>query len=186
MRGTAGLVLVARKSLRRFGRCGTLPLVARFRKDAVNLLLVPNGPGDANSIGRYVPESHALLSSAEVPSGSRFDESAQPAAVFGMPQFSERRYFELTNPFAAESELVADFFERMLTPVLKSKAHGNDASLAAAETCQDPCRLPIQPLSRDPVQRIPVSQIDQKAAERRIVFFSDGSMKRQACLAELQ
>src|SRR5215469_2718883 len=71
-----------------------------------------------------------------VASQRTFDKRADVAGTRRMAQFAQRLGLNLANALARDGEGLADFFEGVLTAVLKTKAHADDAFFAGIELLQ--------------------------------------------------
>src|SRR5215471_13469764 len=66
----------------------------------------------------------------------RVEERSQSMAAAGMTQFAQRFRLDLPYALTRDREVLANFFQRMFTPVLEPEAHLDDFFLAGAERFQ--------------------------------------------------
>jgi hypothetical protein len=103
-----------------------------------------------------------------------------------MPKLSQSFGLDLTNALARDGEVLADFFERVLAPVLQAETHLDDLLFARAERLQDLCRLLAKVQVDDSFRWRRDTTIDDEVAQMRLVFFPNGGFERDRLLRDAQ
>src|SRR3954453_10997368 len=71
------------------------------------------------------------------------EEGSESVTAAGVPEFSQRFGFNLPDTFSSHGEVLADFFEGVLAPILQPKTHFDDLLFPRTQSLQDlGCLLP--------------------------------------------